>query len=126
MLADGPSTDDGELALGRNMLVAFMPWEGYNFEDAILISESVVREDKYTSIHIEEFEIEARDTKLGAEEITRDLPNINEESLKNLNERGIIYVGAEVQPGRHPGWQDHPEGRVRAVRGRAAAARHLR
>jgi DNA-directed RNA polymerase subunit beta len=99
VLADGPSTDDGELALGRNMLVAFMPWEGYNFEDAILISESVVREDKFTSIHIEEFEIEARDTKLGAEEITRDLPNINEESLKNLNERGIIYVGAEVSPG---------------------------
>jgi DNA-directed RNA polymerase subunit beta len=99
VLADGPSTDDGELALGRNLLVAFMPWEGYNFEDAILISESVVREDKFTSIHIEEFEIEARDTKLGAEEITRDLPNINEESLKNLNERGIIYVGAEVHPG---------------------------
>ncbi len=99
VLADGPSTDGGELALGRNLLVAFMPWEGYNFEDAILISESTVREDKYTSIHIEEFEIEARDTKLGAEEITRDLPNINEESLKNLNERGIIYVGAEVHPG---------------------------
>jgi DNA-directed RNA polymerase subunit beta len=99
VLADGPSTDGGELALGRNLLVAFMPWEGYNFEDAILISESAVREDKYTSIHIEEFEIEARDTKLGAEEITRDLPNINEESLKNLNERGIIYVGAEVHPG---------------------------
>ncbi|HUZ70941.1 MAG TPA: DNA-directed RNA polymerase subunit beta [Candidatus Saccharimonadales bacterium] len=99
VLADGPSTDGGELALGRNLLVAFMPWEGYNFEDAILISEATVREDKYTSIHIEEFEIEARDTKLGAEEITRDLPNINEESLKNLNERGIIYVGAEVHPG---------------------------
>ncbi|MHB8487795.1 MAG: DNA-directed RNA polymerase subunit beta [Candidatus Dormibacteria bacterium] len=99
VLADGPSTDGGELALGRNLLVAFMPWEGYNFEDAILISESVVREDTFTSIHIEEFEIEARDTKLGAEEITRDLPNINEESLKNLNERGIIYVGAEVHPG---------------------------
>ena len=99
VLADGPSTEGGELALGRNLLVAFMPWEGYNFEDAILISESAVREDKYTSIHIEEFEIEARDTKLGAEEITRDLPNINEELLKNLNERGIIYVGAEVHPG---------------------------
>ena len=99
VLADGPSTEGGELALGRNMLVAFMPWEGYNFEDAIRISESVVREDTYTSIHIEEFEIEARDTKLGAEEITRDLPNIIEESLKNLNERGIIYVGAEVHPG---------------------------
>jgi DNA-directed RNA polymerase subunit beta len=99
VLADGPSTEDGELALGRNVLVAFMPWEGYNFEDAILISESVVREDKYSSIHIEEFEIEARDTKLGPEEITRDLPNIAEESLKNLNERGIIYVGAEVNAG---------------------------
>src|SRR5581483_10555548 len=80
VLADGPSTQDGELALGRNVLVAFMPWEGYNFEDAILISESVVREDMYTSIHIEEFEIEARDTKLGPEEITRDIPNISEET----------------------------------------------
>ena len=99
ILADGPSTDQGELALGRNVLVAFMPWEGYNFEDAILLSESIVREDKYTSIHIEEFEVEARDTKLGPEEITRDIPNISEESLKNLNERGIIYVGAEVHPG---------------------------
>ena len=99
VLADGPSTAEGELALGRNVLVAFMPWEGYNFEDAILISESVVREDKYTSIHIEEFEIEARDTKLGPEDITRELPNIAEESLKNLNDRGIIYIGAEVQPG---------------------------
>ncbi len=99
LLADGPSTDNGELALGRNVLVAFMPWEGYNFEDAILLSEQVVREDMYTSIHIEEFEVEARDTKLGPEEITRDIPNISEESLKNLNERGIIYVGAEVQPG---------------------------
>jgi DNA-directed RNA polymerase subunit beta len=99
LLADGPSTDNGELALGRNVLVAFMPWEGYNFEDAILISEQVVREDMYTSIHIEEFEVEARDTKLGPEEITRDLPNISEETLRNLNERGIVYVGAEVQPG---------------------------
>src|ERR1035437_4674059 len=99
LLADGPSTDAGELALGRNVLVAFMPWEGYNFEDAILISEQVVREDMYTSIHIEEFEVEARDTKLGPEEITRDLPNISEETLRNLNERGIVYVGAEVHPG---------------------------
>ena len=99
LLADGPSTDNGELALGRNVLVAFMPWEGYNFEDAILISEQVVREDMYTSIHIEEFEVEARDTKLGPEEITRDLPNISEETLRNLNERGIVYVGAEVAPG---------------------------
>src|SRR6202043_3633437 len=99
VLADGPSTDKGELALGRNVLVAFMPWEGYNFEDAILISEQVVREDMYTSIHIEEFEVEARETKLGPEEITRDPPNISDETLRNLNERGIVYVGAEVSPG---------------------------
>src|SRR5258708_7786284 len=99
VLADGPATAQGELALGRNVLVAFMPWEGYNFEDAILISESIVREDKYTSIHIEEFELEARDTKLGPEEITREIPNVSEETLKNLDERGIIYVGAEVSPG---------------------------
>jgi DNA-directed RNA polymerase subunit beta len=99
VLADGPATQDGELALGQNVLVAFMPWEGYNFEDAILISEELVREDRYTSIHIEEFEIEARDTKLGPEEITREIPNVSEETLKNLDERGIIYVGAEVSPG---------------------------
>ncbi len=98
-LADGPATSEGELALGRNVLVAFMPWEGYNYEDAILISESVVREDKYTSIHIEEYEIEARDTKLGPEEITRDIPNVSDETLKNLDERGIVYIGAEVHPG---------------------------
>ena len=99
VLVDGPATDNGELALGRNILVAFMPWEGYNFEDAILISESIVREDKYTSIHIEEFEVEARDTKLGPEEITREIPNVSEETVRNLDERGIIYAGAEVQPG---------------------------
>ena len=99
ILADGPSTNLGELALGKNVLVAFMPWEGYNYEDAILISESVVRDDKYTSIHIEEFEVEVRDTKLGPEEVTRDLPNVSEESLRNLDERGIVYVGAEVQQG---------------------------
>ncbi|HEY9286617.1 MAG TPA: DNA-directed RNA polymerase subunit beta [Candidatus Dormibacteraeota bacterium] len=98
-LADGPATSEGELALGRNILVAFMPWEGYNYEDAILISESVVRDDKYTSIHIEEYEIEARDTKLGPEEITRDIPNVSDETLKNLDERGIVYIGAEVHPG---------------------------
>src|SRR5438874_7961658 len=98
-LADGPATSEGELALGRNILVAFMPWEGYNYEDAILISESVVREDKYTSIHIEEYEIEARDTKLGPEEITRDIPNVSDETLKNLDERGIVYIGAEVHAG---------------------------
>ncbi|MFN2464130.1 MAG: DNA-directed RNA polymerase subunit beta [Candidatus Dormibacteria bacterium] len=99
ILADGPATEDGELALGQNVLVAFMPWEGYNFEDAILLSEELVKDDKYTSIHIEEFESEARDTKLGPEEITREIPNVSEETLKNLDERGIIYVGAEVSPG---------------------------
>lgn len=99
VLADGPSTDMGELALGRNVLVAFMTWEGYNYEDAILISEKLVKEDYYTSIHIEEYECDARDTKLGPEEITRDIPNVGEDVLKNLDERGIIRVGAEVRPG---------------------------
>ena len=99
ILADGPSTEKGELALGRNVLVAFMPWNGYNFEDSILISERIVRDDVYTSIHIEEFEVQARDTKLGQEEITRDLPNVGEEALKNLDEAGIIYIGAEVSAG---------------------------
>lgn len=99
VIADGPSTDLGELALGRNVLVAFMPWEGYNYEDAILISEKMVKEDYYTSIHIEEYECDARDTKLGPEEITRDIPNVGEEILKDLDDRGIISVGAEVRPG---------------------------
>jgi len=99
ILADGPSTDLGELALGRNVLVAFMPWNGYNFEDSILISERIVRDDVFTSIHIEEFEVMARDTKLGQEEITRDIPNVGEEALKNLDEAGIVYVGAEVKAG---------------------------
>ncbi len=99
VLADGPSTDYGELALGRNVLVAFMPWEGYNYEDAILISEKLVQDDVFTSIHIEEYECDARDTKLGAEEITRDIPNVGEDALKDLDERGIIRVGAEVQTG---------------------------
>ena len=98
-LADGPCTDLGELALGRNVLVAFMPWRGYNFEDAILVSEKLVKEDYYTSIHIEEFEIEARDTKLGPEEITRDIPNIADSFLRNLDESGIIRIGATVKPG---------------------------
>ena len=98
IIADGPSTDLGELALGRNVLVAFMPWMGYNFEDSILISERVVRDDVFTSIHIEEFEVMARDTKLGPEEITRDIPNVGEENLKNLDEAGIVYIGAEVRP----------------------------
>ncbi|MGE0331434.1 MAG: DNA-directed RNA polymerase subunit beta, partial [Ramlibacter sp.] len=99
VVADGASTDLGELALGQNMLVAFMPWNGYNFEDSILISERVVADDRYTSIHIEELVVMARDTKLGAEEITRDIPNLSEQQLNRLDESGIIYVGAEVQPG---------------------------
>jgi DNA-directed RNA polymerase subunit beta len=99
IIADGPSTDNGELALGRNVLIAFMTWEGYNYEDAILISEKMVKEDYFTSIHIEEYECDARDTKLGPEEITRDIPNVGEDVLKDLDERGIIRVGAEVRPG---------------------------
>ena len=99
ILADGPCTEMGELALGRNVLVSFMPWRGYNFEDAILVSEKLVREDMYTSIHIEEFELEARDTKLGPEDITRDIPNVSESLLNNLDESGIIRVGAAVKPG---------------------------
>ena len=99
IIADGPSTEDGELALGRNVLVAFMPWNGYNFEDSILISERIVRDDVFTSIHIEEYEVMARDTKLGQEEITRDIPNVGEEALRNLDEAGIVYVGAEVNAG---------------------------
>ncbi len=99
VLADGPCTEMGELALGRNVLVAFMPWRGYNFEDAILVSEKMVKEDYYTSIHIEEFEIEARDTKLGPEEITRDIPNVGENYLRDLDESGIIRIGAYVKPG---------------------------
>ncbi|WP_209870009.1 DNA-directed RNA polymerase subunit beta [Azospirillum soli] len=99
IIADGPSTELGELALGRNVLVAFMPWNGYNFEDSILINERIVKDDVFTSIHIEEFEVMARDTKLGQEEITRDIPNVGEEALKNLDEAGIVYIGAEVRPG---------------------------
>ncbi|MDG1928672.1 MAG: DNA-directed RNA polymerase subunit beta, partial [Nitrospinaceae bacterium] len=98
VLADGPATDHGELALGRNVLVAFMPWDGYNFEDAIIVSEKLVKEDVYTSVHIEEFEVEARDTKQGKEEITRDISNVGEDALKNLDESGIIRVGASVKP----------------------------
>ena len=99
ILGDGPSTERGELALGRNVLCAFMPWNGYNFEDSILISERMVRDDVFTSIHIEEFEVMARDTKLGQEEITRDIPNVGEEALKNLDEAGIVYIGADVEAG---------------------------
>ncbi len=99
VIADGASTDEGELALGRNVLVAFMPWNGYNFEDAILLSEKLLKEDVFTSVHIEEFEVTARDTKLGPEEITRDIPNVGEDALKNLNRDGVIRIGAEVKPG---------------------------
>jgi len=99
VIADGPSTDMGELALGKNVLVAFMPWNGYNYEDSILISERLVKDDVFTSVHIEEFELAARDTKLGPEEITRDIPNVGEEPLRNLDEAGIVYIGAEVGPG---------------------------
>ncbi len=99
IIADGPSTELGDLALGRNVLVAFMPWNGYNYEDSILLSERIVSDDVFTSIHIDEFEVMARDTKLGPEEITRDIPNVSEEALRNLDEAGIVYIGAEVQPG---------------------------
>ena len=99
VIADGASTDQGEIALGRNILIGFMTWEGYNYEDAVLISEKLVKEDVYTSIHIEEHETEARDTKLGEEEITRDIPNVGEDALANLDDRGIIRIGAEVQSG---------------------------
>jgi DNA-directed RNA polymerase subunit beta len=99
VIADGPSTEDGEIALGKNLIVAYMPWEGHNYEDAIIISERLVKDDVLTSIHIEEHEVDARDTKLGAEEITRDIPNVSEEILKDLDERGIVRIGAEVNPG---------------------------
>jgi DNA-directed RNA polymerase subunit beta len=99
VIADGPCTNGGELALGRNVLVAFMPWNGYNFEDAILISERIVKDDVFTSIHIEEFEVIARDTKLGPEEITRDIPNLGEDALKKIGQDGVIRIGAEVRPG---------------------------
>jgi len=97
IIADGPATKLGELALGKNITVAFMPWLGYNFEDSILISERCVTDDVFTSVHIEEYEIMTRDTKLGTEEITRDIPNISEESLRNLDESGVVYIGAEVK-----------------------------
>ncbi|MFA0981235.1 DNA-directed RNA polymerase subunit beta, partial [Staphylococcus aureus] len=99
ILADGPSMELGEIALGRNVVVGFMTWDGYNYEDAVIMSERLVKDDVYTSIHIEEYESEARDTKLGPEEITRDIPNVSESALKNLDDRGIVYVGAEVKDG---------------------------
>ena len=126
VLADGPCTSEGELALGRNVLVAFMPWRGYNYEDAILVSERLVKDDFFTSIHIQEFDIEARDTKLGPEEITRDIPNVSENALRDLDESGIIRIGATRQAGRHPGRQGHAEGRDPADAGREAPPRDLR
>ena len=126
IIADGPSTELGDLALGRNVLVAFMPWNGYNFEDSILLSEKIAMNDVFTSIHIEEYEVMARDTKLGPEEITRDIPNVSEEALKNLDEAGIVHIGAEVGAGRHPRRQDHAQGRIADDAGRKAPPRHLR
>ena len=116
VLADGSSTDRGEMALGKNLMVAFMSWEGYNFEDAIILSKRLVKDDELTSIHIEEYEIDARTTKLGEEEITRDIPNRSEESLRNLDDRGIVRVGAEVGSGDLLVGQGHAEGRDRADR----------
>ena len=113
IIADGPSTQLGDLALGRNALVAFMPWNGYNFEESILISERIVRDDVFTSIHIDEFEVMARDTKLGPEAITRDIPNVSEESLRNLDEAGIVYIGAEVKAGTSWSARSRPRARRR-------------
>ena len=126
VIADGPSTDQGEIALGKNLLVAYMPWEGHNYEDAIIISERLVKDDILTSIHIEEHEVDARDTKLGAEEITRDIPNVSEEILKDLDERGIVRIGAEVNTGDYLVGKVTPEGRDGAHPRGAAAPRDLR
>ena len=125
VIADGPATDKGEIALGKNVLVAFMPWCGYNFEDAIIISEKLIREDTYTSIYIEEFELTARDTKLGKEEITRDIPNVSEEALTNLGEDGIIRVGAEVKAGDILVGKITPKSETEPCSGRASATRHF-
>ena len=126
VIADGPGTDQGELALGRNVLVAFMPWGGYNFEDAILVSERLVKDDRYTSIHIEEFEIQARDTKLGKEDITRDIPNVAEEALKDLDESGIVRKGAKVKAGDILVGKITPKGETQLTPGGEAPAGHLR
>ena len=126
VLADGPSTDMGELALGKNLLVALMPWEGYNFEDAIILSQRVVKDDVLTSIHIHEHEVDARDTKLGPEEITRDIPNLSEDILRDLDERGIIRVGAEVGPGDVLVGKVTPKGETELTPGGAPPAGHLR
>ena len=126
VIADGAATYQGELALGRNVLVAFMSWEGFNFEDAIIISEELVKNDTYTSIHIEEFDVEIRETKLGREEFTRDIPNVSEKVLRNLDENGIVRIGTLRRAGRHPGRQGLAEEQDRADAGREAAARDLR
>ncbi len=127
VLADGPATaSEGELALGANVLVAFMPWGGYNFEDAIVVSEGLIKRDIFTSVHIEEFELTVRDTKRGMEEITREIPNVGEDAVRNLDEEGIIRIGAPGQVGRHPGRQGHAEGRDRSDARGAAAAGDLR
>jgi len=126
VLADGPCTERGELALGRNVLVAFLPWRGYNFEDAILVSEKLVKDDYYTSIHIEEYEIEARDTKLGPEEVTRDIPNISESFLRNLDESGVIRIGAVVKPGDILVGKVTPKGETTLTPEEKTAPRHLR
>ena len=126
IIADGAATHQGELALGRNVLVAFMSWDGYNFEDAIIISERLVKDDIYTSIHIEEFDIEIRETKLGKEEFTRDIPNVSPKALRNLDEHGIVRVGTCVEAGRHPRRQGVAEEPERTDAGREAAARDLR
>ena len=126
VIADGPSSEAGEIALGKNLIVAYMPWEGHNYEDAIIISERLVKDDVLTSIHIEEHEVDARDTKLGAEEITRDIPNVSEEILKDLDERGIVRIGAEVTTGDYLVGKVTPEGRDRAHAGGATPARDLR
>ena len=115
-MADGPATRNGEISLGKNALIGFMTWEGYNYEDAVLLNEKLVREDVYTSIHIEEYETEARDTKLGPEEITRDIPNVGDDALKDLDDRGIIRIGAEVKTGDILVGKVTPEGRDRADR----------
>ena len=104
VIADGPGTQYGDIALGQNVLVAFMPWGGYNYEDSILINENLLSRDVFTSVHIESFEVEARDTKLGKEEITREIPNVNEETLKDLDDAGIIRVGAIIKPGDILSW----------------------
>ena len=126
VIADGPCTDMGELALGRNVLVAFMPWRGYNFEDAILVSEKMVKEDYYTSVHIEEFEIESRDTKLGPEEVTRDIPNVSESALRDLDESGIIRIGATVKAGDIMVGKVTPKGETQLTPEEKLLARHLR